>query len=479
MRAHERCATGVAGADEVLSGGVVAESATLLRGAPGAGKTIFGLHFLTAEPDETGLYVNLGEPSSYLRSTVSAFGLQSEHARFLDLSPSGDEFRGDSSYTLFHTDEVERSPITESIRERVDRSAPDRVVVDPITELRHLTADDRQFHTHVLGLIDFLKRRDVTLMLCSQAAPSVPDDDLQFLADTVLTLSVHDDRRSISVSKFRGASARRGEHALVIDDNGMRVWPRLDPARHTSEAPLGTLPAGVAGLDALLDGGITTGAITFLSGPTGVGKTTTTLQFMTQAAQRGEQCVLYSFEESRRTMIERADSMGIPVSRLIEAGSITIESIDPGEMSIDEFTSRLTAQVDAGTSLVGIDGVAGFERTFSREHRSTTESLVRIGRYLRNVGVTGLFTNGVHQITGNVYATEDGISHLADDIIVFRHIERDGELQKCIGVLKRRVSPVDTQLRLLSLGDDGLEVGDSLSELRGILTGTPHWVDVE
>ena len=474
---RDRCSTGVPNADRVLDGGLLAESATLLRGAPGAGKTIFGLHFLTADPADTGLYINLGEPPAYLHETADRFDRPTDTVDVLDLSPSGDAFHGDSAYDLFHADEVERSPITESIRDRVDRIEPDRVLVDPITELRHLAPDERQFRTQVLGLIDFLKARGVTVVLTSQAASSVPDDDLQFLVDAVIALDVDEHRRTLSVPKFRGSAARRGPHTVTIDDAGMRLWPQLDPERHHRDRSLDELASGVAGLDGLLDGGITMGALTFLSGPTGVGKTTTALQFMTQAARRGEESVLYSFEESPQTMVARAESIGIPLSQLREAGTVAIESIGPNEMTVDEFTARLQQRVEEGATVVSIDGVAGFERAFAGDAGDPIDALVAVARYLRNIGVTGLFTNEVHQITGDFYATEQRVSHLADDIVVFRHVEYRGELQKVVGVLKRRTSAVDTGLRLFEVTDEGIVVGEPLSELRGILTGTPDWHD--
>lgn len=86
-----RVDTGVPHADEVLNGGLLPGSATLVRGAPGAGKTIFGLHFLAAgvEAGETGLYINLGEPADYLRETARGFGLGIGPVEFLDLSATG------------------------------------------------------------------------------------------------------------------------------------------------------------------------------------------------------------------------------------------------------------------------------------------------------------------------------------------------------------------------------------------------------
>ncbi len=473
-----RVETGVPRADEVLMGGLLPESATLVRGAPGAGKTIFGLHFLTEtdDPDARNLYINLGEPKAYLEATAEGFGLNTDVIEFLDRSPAGEAFQGDTTYTLFASGEVEQPSLVDSIRETVETVEPERVVIDPITVLRHLAPDTRQFRTQVLSLLDFLKSMGATVLLTSQAAASLPDDDLQFLADAVVTLDNDAGHRTLSVSKFRGSSSRTGPHAVTIDGDGMQVWPRLEPIRHRRERPASVLPSGVPEFDRILDGGITAGTITFLSGPTGVGKTTTGLQFLSQAARDGERSVVYSFEEGRRTMLARADAVGIPLREAIDDGTLSIVEIGPDELSLDEFTHRLRSEVeDRGTEAVMLDGVGGYERAFRDRESDTTRQLIKIGRYLRNMNVTGLVTNEVHQITGAFRATEQQVSHLADGIIILRHIEYKGQLQKCIGVLKMRSSRFETGLRTLDITADGLRIGEELSGLRGVLTGTPDW----
>ena len=205
-----RIQTGIPNADEILSGGLLPESATLVRGAPGAGKTIFGLHFLTAESDSdsVNLYINLGEPTAYLERTADSFDLDSESIEFLDLSPSGTQFQTDNTYDLFHSGEVENPSLVDAIREKVETLDPDRVMIDPVTEIRHLTPDERQFRTQILGLIDFLKAENATVLLTSQAAPSIPDDDLQFLVDSVINLRIERGQRTLHISKLRGSSAK-------------------------------------------------------------------------------------------------------------------------------------------------------------------------------------------------------------------------------------------------------------------------------
>jgi len=475
---QRRITTGVTGVDSILNGGYLPESATLVRGEPGSGKSIFSLHFLSAgiEAGETGMYINLGEPEDYIRDTADNFGFDIGEVEFLNLSPSGDRFQSEETYTLFRSDEVETPSLVDNIRAEVQDIGPDRVVVDPVTEFRYLAPDGHQFRSQILGLIEFLKGEGATVLLTSQAADSMPDDDLQFLVDAVINMRQEPDRRTIHASKFRGSSVRRGHHTLEITDDGVRVWPKLDPNRHGRDRSRTEVSSGVPELDSLLSGGIESGTVTFLSGPTGVGKTTTGLQFLKEAAGRGQRSVLYSFEEDRYTLFERAEAVNIPLSDMIERGTLNVEVIGPKETTVDEFTHSIRKEVEeGGAEIVMVDGTSGFEQSLRGVGDEPMQDLVRIGRYLRSMGVTGLVTNEVHQITGEFRATDQGMSYLADSIVVLRHVEYKGSLRKVIGVLKMRTSEFENQLRELEITEHGLRVGGSLPELRGILTGTPTW----
>ena len=475
---QRRIRTNISGGDDIFNGGFISQSSVLVRGTPGVGKTIFGLHVLSgaSDTDRTNLYINLGEPTSYLQETADRFGLSTDSIAFLDLSPSGDQFHHESTYDLFHSGEVETQSLVDAIRDEIAERSPERVLIDPVTELRYLTPDEHQFRTQVLGLLDFLKGEGATVLLTSQAAPSIPDDDLQFLVDAVINLAFESERRTLRVSKFRGSSTRGGSHTVTITGEGMRVWPRLDPGRHRRDGTPETLSSGVPELDSLLGGGLRTGTVTFLSGPTGVGKTTTGLQFMNAAASDGRRSVLYSFEEDRETLLDRAEALDIPARELLDRGQLVITDIGPDELTLDEFTHQLRTDVEEiAAEIVMLDGVTGYERAFRDE--DATQQLVKIGRYLRNMNVAGLVTNEVHRITGEFRATEQQMSHLADNIIILRHVEYRGELDKVIGVLKMRTSDFENRLRRLEFTEDGLTVGEPLSNLRGILTGTPDWSD--
>ena len=473
-----RIATGVAGLDEILDGGLLRGRNVLVRGSPGSGKTIFGLHFLSAGVDagETVLYVNMGEPQAYVEETADAFGLHTEQIRFHNLSPTQEQFSEGSSYSVFESAEVEQPKFIAALRETIDEVDPDRVLLDPITEFRYLTSDERQFRAGILGLLDYLKDVDATVMLTSQAGGSVTDDDLQFLVDAVVSLDVTPQHRTVSVSKFRGSSFRRGKHFYDITDTGLTVWPTLVPGEQERSVEPGTLSSGVAGLDELIHGGLDQGTITILSGPTGVGKTTTGLQFLVQAALDGKDGVLFQFEEAERTIRKRADAIGLPLQEALDSGRLSIVEIAPEEYTVGEFEHFVREAVDDGTELLMIDGSQGFQENL-RGIEDTTGALLRIGRFLRAAGVSTILVNEVHNITGTFHATEERTSNLADNIIFLRHVEYRGEMRKVIGTLKMRTSDFERSLRELEITTDGIRVGEPLPQLRGILTGTPDWND--
>lgn len=472
-----RLSTGIAGVDEVLDGGLLPGRSTLVRGPPGAGKTLFGVHFLTsgAGNDDTCLFINLGEPEAYIRQDVASFGLNFEAVEFLDLGPSEDEFTDEATYDVFSAAEVEGQSLASEITEEIDDVDPDRVVIDPSTQLRYIATDAHQFRKQMLALLRLLRDQGATTVFTSQQTAAAPDDDLQFLSDAVIHLD-HAETRTLEVTKFRGSGFQSGVHSLRITDDGYECFPRLVAEHHTKEFTAETISSGVPELDELLHGGIERGTVTFLSGPTGVGKTTTGLQFMKEAAGRGENSVLYSFEEGMGTLLHRAEAVNIPVQAMLDRGTLRIEEIQPFELTAAEFGQRVRRAVEEdGAEIVMIDGIGGYRQSIQDVSGNIVDDIAALGRYLKNMGVTTIVVNEVHDITGEFQVTESATSYLADNIVFLRHIEHQGELQKVIGVLKKRTSDYEKRLRELTITEHGIKIGDPMSELRGILTGTPEW----
>ena len=345
-----RVSTGINGYDEILSGGFIANRAYLIRGGPGVGETILGLHFLAAgvAVGEKCLFISLGEPEAELRKNAEQLGFDLTNIHFLDLSPTSEFFTEVQTYDIFAPAEVEREPTTNKIMETVRALKPTRVFADAMTQFRYLATDAFQFRKQVLSFLRFLIEQGATVLFSSESSPSMPDDDLQFLADGVTSLETAPEGRVLTISKFRGSTYRGGRHAFKITDQGLQVFPRLLPETFRREFVPETIPSGVPEMDEMLHGGIERGTITLITGPSGVGKTTLATQFAKEAAGRGERSVIYTFDESLDTFLTRSENVHIPVHAMIEQDTLSVIPVEPLRYTPDEFANLVRAEVKHG-----------------------------------------------------------------------------------------------------------------------------------
>jgi len=470
-----RVQTGVSGLDEILSGGLVPERAYMVRGGPGSGKTTLGLHFLTAGIDaERALFINLGESEKQLRQSAELLGFDLANVVFLDLSPSPEFFSEVESYDVFSPADVEREPITREITSKVSEIKPRRVFIDTVTHLRYLSTDAQQFRKQIHSLLRYLTTSGATVLYTSEGSADEPDDDLQYMSDGILQLERANQRRYVEIAKFRASSFFAGQHALILTGEGMQVFPRILPEANKAIIGDVIVASGIPELDKLLHGGLERGTITIISGPSGVGKTTLGLQFMKEAAGRGEHSLIYTFEEGVETITRRAENVHIPVKAMLTRGTLAITAVEPLHFTPDEFAHRVRSdaqQMDA--EIIMIDSVSGYSVALQGEDLVT--HLHSLCKYLQNRGITVILINEVQDIVGHFQVTDVGISYMADTIIFLRYIELRGQLRRAIGVLKKRLSDFEKTLREYRITTYGIRVGKPLSELRGILTGFPQW----
>ena len=228
----------------------------------------------------------------------------------------------------------------------------------------------------------------------------------------------------------------------------------------------------------MLGGGIERGTVTVISGASGVGKSTTATQLSVAAAERGERAVSYLFEESRKTFVRRSESVGMPVRRLEADGSLELREVEALSVSPDEFAAEVREQVEVeGASVVVIDGISGYRMSIRGDDEDLVRELHALCRYLRGMGVTTVLLDDVPAVTGDFEPTSERISYLADAILFLRYLEYRGEVRKAAGVLKKRSSDFERALREFEITANGLALGAPLTDLRGVLTGTPEWPD--
>lgn len=477
VKSNNKLSSGIPGFDEILMGGFVPQRSYLLRGLPGTGKTALGMHFLTEgiKNKEKVLFINMGEPTAQVISNAQKMGFDTEGIEFLDLSPDQGFFSNMESYDIFSPAEVERESTTSQIIEKIQTLKPQRIFLDPITQFRYLSTDEFQFRKQALSFLRFLTDNGGTVLFTSEFSDHDPDDDLQFMCDGIINLKFFSEGRSISITKLRGSGFRFGNHSMRITPKGVMIYPRLRPMIKQREFVHETISSGVPELDELLHGGIERGTATIISGPSGVGKTTIGIQFMKEAAGRGERSVVYTFEESEESLINRCESINIPIKSMIKTGMLSVVQVEPLRYSPEEFAQLVRKEVDSNDSkIVMIDSTSGYGLSLRGE--DPVSHLHSLTKYMTRTGVTVILINEVENISGDLKVTEIGISYLADNIIFLRYFENKGELRKSIGVLKKRLSDFEKNLREVRITKYGIRVGHPLTDVKGILSGTPERV---
>lgn len=475
MASMNRIPTGISGLDTILNGGYGAGRSYLVRGAPGTGKTILGLHFLSGGgPEERGLYITFGEPAAQIREDAARLGFTLDDVDFLTLAPQSDFFVEQAAYDIFSAADVERGPVAEQIIEQVEETAPARVFIDSMTQLRYLASTPDQVRRQSHSLIRFLNEQGATVLFASERSEQVDDHDLQFLSDGVVELSMDAEGRFAEVRKFRGSDFKGGPHGLSISEEGMAIYPRLVPQGRERVFTRETVSSGVPEIDELLGGGLDRGTATIISGPSGVGKTTLGMQFMKEAAGRGERSVLCSFEEESETLLHRCDAINIPARTMIDQGKLVVHTARPWSFSADAFTETIRHEVEVNAArIVMVDSLTGLQHMLPSDKFSSR--IQALTKYLVSHDVTVIHTDEVASITGEFRPTDSAVSYLVDNIIFLRYLEMNGAMRKAIGVLKKRTSDFEKQLREFEISPYGLKVGNPLRHLRGILSGSPEW----
>lgn len=479
---QQKLPSGTPGLDAILHGGLLPGRATVITGGPGSGKTILAQQFLAAA-DGDALYIGFEEREQELRGNAASLGIDLSDVTILDLSASGERFFSEEAYTLFSSEAVEGEDLIKEIGSAIDAQDVDRLVIDPLTELRSLLPDDFQFRRNISSLFNELNERGITTVCTAQPGDQPVEADLQYLGNTTLEVRRTTERRTIEVTKYRGSDTAEGLHTFRIHPgSGGHVYPKLVPGDHYRDRSREMMPSDLDELDALLHGGLERGSITIISGPSGVGKTTTGSHFLEAAARREERGLVYLFEELRSDYLYRSAELGMDVPELTETGTLEIEEIESLTRSPDEFAHRVREAVEIrDVEFIMIDGVAGYRLGLRGgvSEQDLTRELHALCRYLKRMGVSVILIEEVRNITGDFKATDQQISYLADNLVFLRYLEVDGEIQKAIGVLKKRFGDFEQSLRSLTIDSEGLQVGDRMGDYHGLLSGTPERVAQE
>jgi len=466
----KRIATGISGLDLVLNGGLEPGAVVVVAGAPGTGKTILAqqMCFGTGTAERRCVYyTTVSEPHTKLVRHLEQFaffdpqalGVRVEHIHLGDfLRPAGRDGL---------------QPMVSEIVRKTLEEEPLIVVVDSAKMLRDF-ADERDLRAALYDLTGRIAQTGTVLLLIGEYTPEELRSGIEFsLADGIIQLE-HEarepvDRRWLRIAKMRGGSHRSGKHTFRIGSDGVEVFPRIETLiPHMVSAVASQVPSGIPGLDALMGGGAQQGDATLVTGPSGVGKTTFGLRWLTQGVEQGERCLYVTFQDTADQLVKEATAFGWDLTAAHAAQNLSISYVPMGDLDLDVLATAVRSELsEHPISRIVIDSLSelAFAAREAERFPAYMRSLVGL---VRAAGSSLLVTSetGAH---GLAVSALDGLLFLFDNVIDLRYIEEGAQIGRSVHVAKMRSSWHEMTLNSFTITDHGLVVGDVLESVTGRL----------
>jgi circadian clock protein KaiC len=466
--------TGIGGLDDLTLGGLPTGRPTLMCGAAGCGKTLFGMTFLVngaTKFGETGVFMSFEEREKDLVANVHSLGF------------NVDQLIADKKLVIDYV-RVERAEIEESgeydleglfvrLGHAINTVGAKRVVLDTVEALFSGLADSTILRAELRRLFGWLKDKGVTAIITAERG----DGQLtrfgieEYVSDCVILLDnrVQDQvvTRRLRVVKYRGSAHGTNEYPFLIDDEGISVLP-------ITSAGLGhaisddSVPTGIEDLDAMLGiGGYFKGSSILISGLAGTGKSTFGAAFADAACERGERSLYFAFEESPDQVVRNMRSVGINLKKHLKSGLLRFEAARPSLFGFEMHLARMNRDIEQfQPATIIVDPISAFRGPSTEIHAT----LVRLADICKTRGITAVFTS-LSAIDEQMNESERSVSSLMDTWISLRDVEADGERNRILYLLKSRGMSHSKQIREYELTDDGVHLTVPYLGPEGVLTG--------
>ncbi|MDX1546842.1 MAG: circadian clock protein KaiC [Rhodothermales bacterium] len=476
--------TGIPGIDFLTHGGLPEGRTCVVSGTAGSGKTILALHFLAAgiAEGQPGVFVTFEEPAEDLRRNVGSFGWdlaaweRGGRLAIIDATPdpATEEALAVGDYDL--------GGLVSRIAHAAGRVGARRIALDSLGSLFAQFTDHGIVRREIRRILSSLRPLGLTGLATSERVAEYGAVGRfgveEFVADGVIilrnTLTEMRRRRTVEVLKMRGSAHAKGEHPFIILDGvGVEVIPlsalRLDPPASDVRRP-----TGIPELDAMCGGGFFENSIVIVSGATGTGKTLLATYFLGALPDEGP-ALMVAYEEGREQITRNARNWGLDLGPLLTSGQLRIECRYPEAAGLEDHLVHIKQLVDAHTpSRLVIDSLSALERIAS--DKSFREFAIDLTAFLKQHSVLTLLTTTTPTLTGGASLTNTHISTIADGIILLRHVELYGELQRGLAVLKMRGSDVDRRIREIIVSGEGLRIGEPIRNVAGVLSGNLTYI---
>lgn len=227
----DRVNTGIRGLDEMLGGGFLRDTANLVEGAPGTGKTTLGMQFIyhgIVQQNEPGLIITFEEfPKQYYQDAAS-FGWD-----FKELEKKG------LLKVIMTSPEVSRLDIESVgglIERHIDEMGARRVVVDSMSHFARITQDPVELRSLEFQFINALKREKLTALLTRESpvllGESMQEASIGFVVNSYIVLRYVEIesaiRKALLVLKMRGSDHAKDIRQYDITTNGFDVQSKFE-----------------------------------------------------------------------------------------------------------------------------------------------------------------------------------------------------------------------------------------------------------
>ena len=224
----ELLGTGISGLDELLKGGIRKTNSVLIAGVLGAGKTVFGMHYIYegAQRGEPGLFISYEESELSIVEYAESFSMP-----YTQLIQKG-------LVTVLSIPLIGKIVTFAPIVDMIRKNKIQRVFLDSITLFEFMDSMSAiSFRREIIEFIRIMKEMGVTLMASSEKKIANIDvieygaQDFLFQGLILLTKvrKGASFERCINISKMRGQSHQLGIYPFAIDERGVQVYAQQLP----------------------------------------------------------------------------------------------------------------------------------------------------------------------------------------------------------------------------------------------------------
>jgi circadian clock protein KaiC len=342
---------------------------------------------------------------------------------------------------------------------------PKFLFVDSFKALNELLLTDIERRTVIYDFATAVSAYDCTIFLVGEYGPEMVTALPEFaIADVVLNLMRYmtnvREQRFIRVEKIRGSDSIAGMHAFSINENGIKIYPRVLTPRvaPTYRPKIERVATGIKGLDEMVAEGFWRGSTTLIAGPSGSGKTVMSLHFIREGAINDEPSLFLNFQENPPQLARIMLNLGWDTETLLQSGNLELMYRSPVEMQLDEVAAELFGRIREGrVRRVAIDALDDLERS-SVDRQRFADFIYALMQWFAVENVTCMMTVEVPAVFGHRSALEQQVSNMCDNLVILGFGDDKAELRRTIQIMKTRGSDHDFRKHLLVINQNGAAV---------------------